>query len=279
MVAVVFGARGSVGRHVAAGLSAAGQQVRLTSREPATAGLSDDPRVVSADLELPETLGPALDGATKAFLYARPRGIDGFVAAARAAGVRRVALLSSAAVVGRDPEHNPIARDHRAVELALEDSGLAWTFIRPGLFATNTRWWWQRSIREEGAARLPYPEAQTAPVHEKDLAALAVTALTEGGHERRAYAVYGPQSLTLREQVGLIGQAIGRAVRVEEVSPEQAREQLAQTIGPAGASAILGSWEAGRPGPAATSAVVREVTGRAGLTFGQWAADHASDFR
>jgi uncharacterized protein YbjT (DUF2867 family) len=279
MVAVVFGARGSVGRHVALGLGAAGEQVRLTSRNAAMAGFPADVQVADADLERPETLGPALDGAQKVFLYARPRGIDGFVSAARAAGVRQVVLLSSAAVLGRDPEHNPIARDHRAVELAFEDSGLAWTFIRPGMFASNTLWWWQRSIREHSVARLPYPEAQTAPVHEKDLAALAVAALTEDGHDGHAYTVYGPQSLTLRRQVGLIGDATGRAVRVEEISPDQARTELAQAISPAGAEAILGSWKAGQHAPAATSAVVQDVTGRPGLTFAQWAADHAGDFR
>jgi uncharacterized protein YbjT (DUF2867 family) len=279
MVTVVFGARGSVGRHVVAGLRAGGEQVRLTSRNPAAAGFPDGVQAAEADLERPETLGAALDGAQQVFLYARPRGIDGFVAAARAAGVRRVALLSSAAVTGRNPERNPIARDHRVVELALEESGIPWTFIRPGLFATNTLWWWQRSIRDENAARLPYPDAQTSPVHEKDLAALAVSALIEDGHEGRAYTVYGPQSLTLREQVALIAAAVGREVRVEEISPAQARTDLSRTISAAAAEAILGAWEAGLSGPARTSKVVQEVTGRPGLEFAQWAADHADDFR
>jgi uncharacterized protein YbjT (DUF2867 family) len=279
MVTVVFGARGSVGRHVAAGLRAAGEEVRLTSRDPAAAGFPDDVQVADADLERPETLGAALDGAQKAFLYAKPRGIDGFVAAARAAGVQRVALLSSAAIAGRNAERNPIARSHRAVELALEQSGLEWAFIRAGMFATNTLWWWQRAIREDGLVRLPYPEAQTAPVHEKDLAALAVTALTQDGHDRSVYAVYGPQSLTLRQQVSLIGSAIGRAIGVEQVSPEQARAEMSQTVPAVGVDAILGSWEAGRHAPAPTTAVVQEVTGRPGLTFAQWAAGHAGDFR
>lgn len=39
--------------------------------------------------------------------------------------------------------------------------------------------------------RLPYPEAQTAPVHEKDMAALAMTALTEPGPGHQAYTIYG----------------------------------------------------------------------------------------
>jgi uncharacterized protein YbjT (DUF2867 family) len=130
MATVVFGARGNVGRHVAAGLLAAGEQVRVTSRNPATARFPSQLQVAAADLEEPGTLPAALAGAGSAFLYARPAGIQGFVEAARAAGVRHVVLLSSAAVVNADAEHNPIARQHRAVELAIEQSGIDWTFIR-----------------------------------------------------------------------------------------------------------------------------------------------------
>jgi uncharacterized protein YbjT (DUF2867 family) len=276
---VVFGARGSVGAHVAAGLRAAGTPIRVISRDPGTAQFPPTVAAVAADLERPETLPAALDGAEKVFLYAKPDGIEGFVAAARSAGVRQVVLLSSAAVVSPGAEHNPIAQAHRTVELAIERSGLAWTFIRPGMFATNTRWWWQRSIRAENVVRGPYPDAQTAPVHERDLAALAVSALTGPGHEGRAYTVYGPESLTLRRQVEYIGQAIGRGIAFEVVSVGQAREELGRALPAFLVETMLRLWAAGDGRPAAVSAVVEEVTGTAGRGFGRWAADHADDFR
>jgi uncharacterized protein YbjT (DUF2867 family) len=279
MVIVVFGARGNVGRHVAADLLAAGEQVRAISRSPATAGFPPQLEVAAADLEQPETLPTALAGAEKVFLYAKPSGIAGFVRAALSAGVRQVVLLSSAAVVNSDPEHNAPARRHRTVELAIEESGLDWTFIRPGMFATNSRWWWSESIRAENAVRIPYPDAQTAPVHEKDLAALAVTALTKPGHGHQAYTVYGPQSLTLRRQAEHIGDAIGREIRIEVVSPEQAQAELGKTMPPIGAEIILRAWAAGNRVPAQTSALIEKITGHPARTFAQWAADHAEDFR
>jgi uncharacterized protein YbjT (DUF2867 family) len=153
LVTVVFGARGNVGRHVAAGLQVLGVQVRLTSRSPATAGFPTRVQVAVADLADPGTLPAALSGAESVFLYARPAGIQVFVEAAQAAGVRHVLLLSSAAVVNADGEYNPIARRHRAVELAIEQSGIDWTFIRPGMFAANTQWWWTESIRTASAVR------------------------------------------------------------------------------------------------------------------------------
>ncbi|MEU1393454.1 MULTISPECIES: NAD(P)H-binding protein [unclassified Nonomuraea] len=156
MPTVVFGARGNVGRHVAAGLTASRGPVRLTGRTP-------DASRVAADLDAPETLPAALAGASQVFLHAKPAGIEGFVTAARSAGVRHVVLLSSGAVVQPGVGRNPIARDHRVVESALEESGLSWTFIRPGMFATNTRWSWTQAVKGGEPVRLPYPDRRLHP--------------------------------------------------------------------------------------------------------------------
>ena len=285
MVTTVFGARGNVGRHVAAGLRAGGEPVRVTSRDPDAGGFPPGAEVVAADLADPGRLGPALNGAERVFLYAVPEAVDGFVTAATAAGVCHVVLLSSAAVtyppakVGSDRSGGQIARRHLQVEQALEQSGLAWTFLRPGMFATNTRWWWARSIRQHSAVRMPHAEAHTAPLHERDIADLAVAALTSEQHKGRAYTLYGPQSLTYREMTAQLGQAIGRPVAFEELSPGRARAELGRFMPPELVDATLQIWAAGLGGPAPTSTITDDVLGRPGLTFAQWAADHAADFR
>ncbi|MGW5387278.1 NAD(P)H-binding protein [Nocardia sp. NPDC003963] len=279
MVTVVFGARGKVGRHVAAGLIAQGGRVRVTGRDPDPADFPTGAQVIAADLARPETLSAALEDAERVFLYAVPDGIDEFVAAAETAGVRHVVLLSSGAVLPDEAQQNSVGRMHRVVETAIEKSGLDWTFIRPGMFATNALWWWRRSIRDEGRVRMPYPEARTAPVHERDLAALAVAALTEPVHAHRAYSVWGPEALTLRQQVQHIGAAVGREIAVEMISVEQARAELRETVPAIGVEAVLAGWQAGTAGTPATSTVVEEVTGNPARTFAQWAVDHADDFR
>ncbi|WP_285491166.1 SDR family oxidoreductase [Amycolatopsis taiwanensis] len=95
-----------------------------------------------------------------------------------------MALLSSVSVLDPDADH-PVPLLNRTIEQAVQRSGLDWTFLRPGSFATNTRTWWADSIRADNVVRLPYPLAQSAPVHEKDIAALAVTDLTEPGHSHQ----------------------------------------------------------------------------------------------
>ncbi|WP_399081989.1 SDR family oxidoreductase [Streptomyces sp. BBFR2] len=283
MATVVFGARGNVGRHVADGLLAAGEQVRAVSRTPA-AGSPPECETVVADLQRPETLPAALDGADKVFLYGmldprKPYDIEKVTAAAAAAGIGQVVLLSSVSVVLDPDAGHPVTRHNRTIEQAVQRSGMDWTFLRPGTFAANTRTWWSGSIRTGNVVRLPYPLAQSAPVHEKDIAALAVTALTEPGHSHQAYTLYGPESLTLQRQVEHIGEAIGRRIRVEHLSDEQARAEVAGTMHPVVAETIVSQWAATDGIVATTSVITEKITGTPAHTYAQWAADHADDFR
>jgi uncharacterized protein YbjT (DUF2867 family) len=212
------------------------------------------------------------------FLYAEPQGIEGVLGVARAAGVEQVVLLSSAWVVAKGRESSPIARRHLIVEQAISASGLPWTFVRPGGFATNALQW-APSIKAAGVVRAVYPEAQVAPIHEQDIAAVAVAALTSPGHAGQAYVLTGPESLTQRRQVELIGAAIGRPIRFEELTPEQAREQLGRFMPPAIVDTLLSYLAAADGVPAPVSDTVQQVTGRPARTFAEWATDHAADFR
>ena len=270
MTVLVTGARGNVGRQVAEGLLAAGVPVRATSRDPGSARLPEGAQVIAADLSKPGTLPAALRGVSKVFLYAEPQGIDGFVAAARDAGIEHIVLLSSSSVVSPDAESDPIAQWHLAVERALIDSGIPWTFVRPGGFATNTLRW-SAAIRADSPVRIPYPGAQSSLIHERDIAAVAICALTQTRHQGAAYVLTGPQSLPQQRQVELIGEAIGRPVRWVELPPQQARGTMPD--------AVLRYLAAAGTRPAPVNKTVQEVTGRPARTFAQWVADHAADFR
>ena len=177
MTVLVTGGRGSVARGVVDGLVAAGAPVRLSGREPASLRAPEGVETALVDLSRPETLGPALTGVDRVFLYAEPSGVDGFVAAARAAGVQQVVVLSSASV--DEGGSDPIADKHRAVEDAVAGGGFASTFLRPGAFAGNARQW-LAPILGDGVVRLPYPESGDAPIDERDIADVAVALLLAG---------------------------------------------------------------------------------------------------
>ena len=91
---------------------------------------------------------------------------------------------------------------------------------------------WAGQVRA-GVVRWPYGAAVRSLIHERDLAAVAVLALTEGGHAGRRYLLAGPQAIS--QQVETIGEAIGRPVRWEEAPREEARPQLAALGDPASA--------------------------------------------
>jgi uncharacterized protein YbjT (DUF2867 family) len=277
MTILVTGGRGAIAREVVRGLLDAGVPVRAASREPAAAALPAGVQPVLVDPTRPDTLKAALDGVDKLFLYANPDGIGDVIDASRAAGVRHLVLLSSLAAGQPGADDNPIGARHLAVERPIADSGLPWTFVRPGMFATN-HLGWAASIKAEGVVRAAYPEAHAAAIHERDMADVAVAALTGDGHEHQAYTLTGPESQTQRQRVEIIAAAIGRPVRFEEQTPEEAREAMLRFM-PAGVVDVLLSYQAASNGvPAEVLDTTERITGHPARTFAQWATDHAEDF-
>lgn len=268
MTILVTGARGAIARNVVGQLRELGETVRAASRNPRETELPAGVEPAFIDFTKPDSLPGALSGITKVFLYAAHEGIDDFIAAAKDAGVEQFVLLSSAAVSMPDPEDNPIARMHVLAEKPLEASGVPWTFIRPAMFATNALWW-RKSIMEENLVRVPYPDALVNPIHEFDMAEVAVAALTTSDHLNQAIEIDGPGVLTQREQIALIGQASGRQIEVQPLPREVAVQFMPEAL-----LDMLATGEALPQGPTSEA-----VTGKPARTFAQWAVDHAGDFR
>ncbi|WP_217247058.1 NAD(P)H-binding protein [Streptomyces sp. AC602_WCS936] len=277
MTVLVTGATGAVGRHVVDGLVAAGAQVRALTRNPAAAGLPAGVEVFEGDLEQPRTLTPALEGVEKLYLFPVPATAREVVALAKEAGVRRIVVLSSSSVLDTSGD-NHSGEHHRTVEQAVEESGIDFTFVRPDEFATNILWKWGHSIRTEGVVRAPYGNAPRVLIHEADVAAVAVTALVEDGHTGQAYVVTGPEAITQAAQVEAIAEAVGGPLTFEEITPDQAREQMGRFMPPPVVEMVLGYLADAIDHPPVPVDTVEKVTGRPARTFAQWAADHADDF-
>src|SRR4029450_2102784 len=99
--------------------------------------------------------------------------------------------------------------------------------------------------------RWPHLAAPTAPIDERDIAAVAVRALCDDGHAGAEYVLTGPQSLRQSEQLSIIGRAVGRSLRIVEISPDEARSALQAIRVPLTAlNMLLAAWAAaiGPPG-------------------------------
>jgi uncharacterized protein YbjT (DUF2867 family) len=130
----------------------------------------------------------------------------------------------------------------------------------------------------EESVRDPFPESWTAPIHEADIAAVALRALTEPGHAGTAPVLTGPERLT-RRQAERIGEAIGRTVAVERQDLDGHRRDLARWGPPEVAEALIRHSVAAIDAPPPVTGDVERITGRPARTFAEWARDHAADFR
>ncbi|MCA2227143.1 NmrA family NAD(P)-binding protein [Nonomuraea aurantiaca] len=275
---LVTGATGNVGKHVVSQLAEAGLQVRALVRDPGRAKLPEGVEVVKGDLSVPETLEPALKDVESVFLiwpgFAAETARD--VVQAIAAHARRVVYLSADVEDLADGEEATLF--HQEVERLIRHTDLSWTFLRPVGFAANTLGWADQ-VRE-GVVRWPFGEARRSLIHEKDIAAVATHVLTSAGHGGAKYVLSGPEQLSQAEQARIIGEAVGREVRWAELPPAVAREQLLAAWGDARfVDGALAGWGAFVDTPERVTDTVPKLLGRPALTFREWAADHAADFR
>lgn len=279
MTILVIGARGHVGSAVLSELLNSGTAVRASSRTPRPGDFPTGVDVVPGDLENPATFPRLLNGVRKVFLYAKPEHAEAFAGEARNAGVEHLVLLSSNSVLFPDAPRNPTAVEHMRVETALRDSGVAWTFVRPGYLATNT-FRWRDSIRTHRSVRTAFPDGSTPLVHERDVAAVAARALLDDSHQGRAHLVLGGASLTEREQVQIIADALGEPVRLDVLDVDAYREELRTQVPDVFVEPIIASGGRVPQIPAHVGIdAVPAVLGRPPLPFNIWARDHAADFR
>ncbi|RKT57566.1 SDR family oxidoreductase [Saccharothrix australiensis] len=278
MTILVTGATGNVGRHVVEQLVARDVPVRALTRNPDKAGLPRGAETVKADLT--EPAGVPLDGVTAIFLLAVLESGDaaGLAAALlkRARDLRRVVFLSSDAVAVQRPGSCEL---HQSVEEVVEAAGVEWTHLRPGEFMSN-KMIWAESIKKENVVRAAYPDAVGTPIHEADIAEVAVRALLEDGHAGRAYRLSGPEALTTRQQVAAFGEGLGREIAFEALTYGQARAALIREVGlpPDIAEYLMGYQAQFNEEPSELLPTFEEVTGRRGRTLAQWAAEHADAF-
>jgi uncharacterized protein YbjT (DUF2867 family) len=274
---VVTGAAGNVGGELVAALAEAGQPVRALTRSAEPGRFPPGVEVVSGDLNDPASLRPVLEGADGVFVLPGYADMPGVHAEARRAGVRTVVQLSGMSA-GSGDMSNAITAYMAMSEQAARNSGLAWTIVRPAMFMTNA-FQWLPQLKTGDLVRAPFGNVRAAVTDPADIAAVAARALTSPGHEERVYEVSGPESLSAGERVAILGQVLGRDLRFEAQTNEEARTEMSATTPARYVDAFFDFYVAGALDESKVLPTVQEVTGRAPRTFAQWATAHADAFR
>ncbi|WP_433266980.1 NAD(P)H-binding protein [Actinosynnema sp. CS-041913] len=264
---LVLGATGTTGRRVAARLAARGHVVRGASRHG----------VVRFDWSDAGTWRPALAGVRSVYLMA-PHELPvepAFVREAVGQGVRRLVLLSSRAVEEMGDERL------LAAESTVRESGVEWTVVRADWFNQNFDEGFFRPAIEAGELAVPVGDTRQGFVDADDIAAVAVAALTEAGHEGKTYEVTGPRGLTFGEALDIIGEASGRRLtfrgsadeyRAQQAALGMPEEQTEQEVIAYRQLTGLGHPGGARQKVEPTTDTVATVTGRPPIDFADYAA-------
>lgn len=277
---VVTGATGNIGRPLTQALAEAGREVRAVSRH--TAAVPDGVRHVVADLAEPAGLKPALDGAEALFLllsgdlHAAGASPADIIGEAAAAGVRRVVLLSTLGVVTRPFGATRIAM--RELEDTLRESGLEWSILRPGGFASNALWW-AESVRTQQVVAAPFGDIGVPVIDPVDIAEVAAACLLDDRHIGGAYELTGPEVITPRQQAADIAAALGSPVAFHELTRAEAKAAMSLSMPGELADDTLDIIGSPSPAELRISPDVEQILGRPAHTFADWAARNVAAFR
>jgi NAD(P)H dehydrogenase (quinone) len=265
----VTGASGQLGRRVADLLleRLEPSQVVLLTRSPeALASYSERGVAVRrADFDEPASLADAFSGADRALLisaldFERRTGQHrAAIEAAKTARVRHVIYTSIP-----EPEGNPAAASpsHYATELAVRESGLAWTFLRNSLYSGFQVPVVAQAI-ESGQLVTSAGDGRVAYVSRHDCAAAAAAVLVQDGHEEKAYDITGPEAIGPRDLAALAAELGGRPVEVVSVDDDAlVAAMIANGVPEAVAAIRLSFVVAAREGFLDTvSSAVEDLTG------------------
>jgi uncharacterized protein YbjT (DUF2867 family) len=273
----VTGATGNAGGAVVRALADARHPVRGLVREGREGSLPPGVEPVVGDLNDPATFADSLAGVEGLFLLSGYERLDELLAAARRAGVERIVLLSSSAAPGGDME-NAVARYHILTERAVRESGLRWTVLQPNSFMTNT-FQWIPQLREGDVIRAPFADVAISTIDPADIAGVVVKGLTTPELEGRSLRLSGPEALYPADRARILGAALGRELRFEAQSNEEARAEMSAAMPGEYVDAFFSFFVEGTIDETTVHPTVREVLGRDPGTFEQWVAANLDAFR
>ena len=272
---LVTGATGTIGSALVRALLTRGEEVTAMTRDPAKIerhpGLAATTEIGKADaIFLLAPPGPGIPASDLAMLRA-----------AQAAGIPRVVKLSAIGTPDSgtrraapgDPTTMP-GSWHLPGELAIRDSGLAWTILRPTSFASNT-FGWAADIRAGRPVPNLFGDGRQGVVDPADVAAVAAEALVGAGHDGHTYTLTGPDLLSVPDQAAQLAEVLGTEVTTVDVPPEEARAAFPPEIADV---AVAGAALVRRGGNAIVTDDVARVLGRPPGTFRAWAEANRTRF-
>lgn len=275
---LITGASGTVGSALVAALEA--RQIEFSVMRSHPVEGADKHPVVIGDYSQPGTLHEAFIGFDVVFLLQplvpelAEHGRNA-IAAAKAAGVKHVIRSSGA---GADPDSPfAIARVHGSVDQVLQQSGLAWTILRPAFYMQNHTTHNLSQIKG-GAYYAAQGEGAIGLIDVRDIADCVVAVLTNlAAHNGKIYTLTGGEVLSNGQQMAAIEQASGHHVDYIDIPASAAEEAMTKAGIPAAVVGWLSSLHAVvKAGYAAgVTGDVKALTGHTPRTYADFVEQNA----
>lgn len=223
---LVTGATGNVGSEIARQLIARDAAFRIYVRDAEKAAAmigADGYQTALGDFSDEAAFASALEGVDAVYMVtnqsdAFKADLQRMVQQVQKAGVGRFVMLSAEG----DPDSDIFfVRRTGELEAIVRDTDLDWTFLRPDWFMQNFA-----GFVAAGMVAFPDGPGKTSFVDVRDVAEVAIKALTEAGHSGRTYRLTGPDAMTFAGAAARISAELGREVPFVGITPEQMRDGL-----------------------------------------------------
>ncbi|MDR7071519.1 SDR family oxidoreductase [Fictibacillus barbaricus] len=282
---LVIGGTGNIGKELVKLLTENGHKVRAAIRPASrTEELQAfGAELVSANLEDQTSLVNAMNGIEKVYFATPfvPNMVElsmNIIKAAKESEVKHLVKISGA---GADLEAITMAKWHRAIEKEMEQSGIAYTFLRPNSFMQNVVNFSSHTIKDHGAFYAPIGDGQVAMIDARNVAKIAFHVLTEEGHENKAYYLSGPEAISFQKMAEILSDVTGKSIRYVDVPAESARQSMLDAGMPVETTdALLELYHINKLGyTAEVSDSIEMITGQKAVTFESFANDYKSAFK
>lgn len=279
---LITGASGNVGSEVLRQAVAAKLKIRAAYQSVAKAkGTPAGVEIIQMDYTKPDTIRTALSGIEKVFLVGPPAPnvaeLEGnLVDQAKKSDVKHIVKLS--ALGGRKAI---FPSWHRDSEEKLEASGIPYTFLRPNGFMQNFVNYNSGTINMQSAIYGAQGNGAVSHLDIRDVAAVAVKALSSSGHECQAYPLTGPEALTNAQIAEKLSRVSGRTIRYVDLPPDDFKKSLgAAGVPDWSANAVIDLQCLYREGGASlVDPTVERLLGRKATSFDDFARDYRSAFQ
>jgi uncharacterized protein YbjT (DUF2867 family) len=279
---LIMGAGGNVGQEVLRQIAETRRQVRAgfqSAKKTATAPPGME--TVIMDYNQAETVRAALRDVDRVFLVGpvAPNLVDLERKATdemKRAGIHQVVKLSA-----MGPREITFLRQHAESEDYIKSSGVGYTFLRPNGFMQNMSFYNGATIRAQNTFYGSQGEGKVSHIDLRDIAAVAVKALTEGHHLGKTYTLTGPEALSNSRMAEILSASLGREIKYVDLTPEEMKQALlAGGSSEWSANSIVELSQLYRSGGASTvTSDVERILGRKPNSFAGFSRDYSRDFQ